>query len=190
MSAEPGHAFGHPRPYTSDEVLSWPDDNTPHELIDGTLFVSPHASVRHQLALEVLREVLRPALPPGWRMIGPVNLRVSESTLLVPDLVVVDRVDLSALAAEPGDVRLAVEVVSPSSRKLDRLLKPAVYAEAGVGAYWRIELDPDPAVHVYSLIPGDLYRLAATVPAGHSLHVSKPFAVSFDPAVLTGKTAP
>lgn len=189
MSAEPVHAFGHPRPYTSDEVLSWPDDNTPHELIDGTLFVSPHASVRHQLALERLREVLRPWLPPGWLMIGPVNLRVSDSTLLVPDLVVVDRVDQDALAAEPGDVRLVVEVVSPSSRKLDRLLKPAVYAEAGIGAYWRIELEPRPAVHVYAL-EGGSYRLAAAPFAGEVLAEREPFRVRFDPAVLTGKTAP
>lgn len=184
--AMPWHAYDHPQPYTTAEVLSWPDDNTSHELIDGTLFVSPHAAVRHQRALERLRDVLRPTLPDGWDLMGPVNLRISDVTLMEPDLVVLDRVDMDALAVEPADVRLVVEVVSPSSRRIDRLVKPAIYAEAGIGAYWRIELEPAPAVHVYAL-DGQQYRHHHAVHAGQTLTVREPFDVAtFDPVVLAG----
>lgn len=184
--AVPAHAQGHPQPYRAEEVLSWPDDNVFHELIDGTLVVSPHATLRHQLVLERLRRVVWPALPQGWQLAGPANLRVSESTLLAPDLLVLSGGgDLDALAAEPAQVQLVVEVVSPSSRRLDRLVKPAVYAEAGIGAYWRIELDPGLAVYTY-LLDGAGYRLAGAASAGATVEAREPFAVRFDPAVLAG----
>lgn len=43
---------------------------------------------------------------------------------------------------DPGGVLLVAEVVSPSSVTLDRITKPAVYAERGIPFYWRIEAEP------------------------------------------------
>jgi hypothetical protein len=84
-----------------------------------------------------------------------------------------------------------VEVVSPSSRRTDRVTKPEVYASAGIGAFWRIELDlfPGsdgddlPVVLAYRL-DGDGYRLAARAGAGTMVRVPVPYPVEFDPAVL------
>jgi hypothetical protein len=46
----------------------------------------------------------------------------------------------------------AVEVVSPGSRELDRVVKPGEYARAGVGNFWRVERDAGAAtVHMYAL---------------------------------------
>ncbi|SCG74694.1 Uma2 family endonuclease [Micromonospora humi] len=38
-----------------------------------------------------------------------------------------------------ADVALVVEIESPSSRRYDRLIKPTLYAEAGIPHYWRVE---------------------------------------------------
>jgi Uma2 family endonuclease len=47
----------------------------------------------------------------------------------------------------PEQVALVVEVVSPGTRRRDRLEKPAEYAAAGIPHYWRIEQHP---VHVFA----------------------------------------
>jgi len=49
----------------------------------------------------------------------------------------------------PGQVVLAVEVVSPGSETDDRREKPFEYAESGIPFYWRIELDPDLVLYTY-----------------------------------------
>ncbi|MBQ1050269.1 Uma2 family endonuclease [Micromonospora sp. C51] len=52
----------------------------------------------------------------------------------------------------PADVVLAVEVVSPGTRRVDRFAKPGEYAAAGIPFSWRVEQDP---VHVYAYRLGD-----------------------------------
>jgi Uma2 family endonuclease len=68
---------------------------------------------------------------------------------------------------------LVVEVVSPSTRRRDRIEKPAGYADAGVPHYWRIEQNP---VHMYAydLIDGR-YELVAD--SAEELIVEKPFEI-------------
>lgn len=46
------------------------------------------------------------------------------------------------------------EVVSPGSTARDRVVEPAEYARAGIGAYWRLELDPEPLFVVHRLADG------------------------------------
>ncbi|GIG89887.1 hypothetical protein Pen02_48230 [Plantactinospora endophytica] len=50
----------------------------------------------------------------------------------------------------PHEVVLAVEVVSPGTRRTDRFSKPAEYAAAGIACYWRVEQNPV-RVHAYRL---------------------------------------
>jgi Uma2 family endonuclease len=40
-----------------------------------------------------------------------------------------------------SDVLLAVEVVSPGSRRTDHVMKRAEYADAGIPHYWIVDLD-------------------------------------------------
>lgn len=53
---------------------------------------------------------------------------------------------------------LLVEVVSERSRREDREVKPKIYADAGVPAYWRVEEGDDGEAIVYQY---ELVRLAA-----------------------------
>jgi Uma2 family endonuclease len=46
---------------------------------------------------------------------------------------------------------LAVEIVSPTSQSMDRVLKPALYAKAGIPLYWVIEIEDGLVVHTYEL---------------------------------------
>jgi Uma2 family endonuclease len=59
---------------------------------------------------------------------------------------------------------LAVEVISPSSRRIDRLTKLSVYEDAGVPSYWLVDPDLDePSLTALELIDGrykEIVRLA------------------------------
>ena len=48
---------------------------------------------------------------------------------------------------DASQVVVVVEVVSPGTKRRDRLEKPQLYARAGIPHYWRIEQDP---VHVFA----------------------------------------
>lgn len=57
-----------------------------------------------------------------------------------------------------GEFTLLVEIVSDTSRREDRELKPRLYAAGGVPEYWRVEEDADgeAAVYQYRLVrPAD-----------------------------------
>jgi Uma2 family endonuclease len=181
VTAPPAY-YSHNYPYTADEVLGWPEDGIRHEVIDGSLIVSPHANMRHQILLQRLNRALDRALPAGWEIVAPVNLRLGADKLVVPDLVVVSHVDLQALAAIPDDVRLIVEVVSPGNRRTDRMTKPGLYAEAGITHFWLFDdlTDEDgPSLHLFQLPTGaSSYPLAA--PQTGTVTITEPFPVTID----------
>ena len=114
-------AVRHPEPWTVDDVYAPPDDGMRHELLDGTLLVSPPPSVRHQLAARRLVDVLAAAAPPDVEVLEAVGVSVPAG-LLVPDVVVAraDAVHAGPRELAAADVLAVVEVVSPSSRSTDR----------------------------------------------------------------------
>ncbi len=65
------------------------------------------------------------------------------------------------LIVMPPDTRsvlLAVEIVSPSSERIDRWFKPLAYAKAGIPHLWRIE--PDGTVLRSQLLDGEVPDLS------------------------------
>ncbi|HEX6756673.1 MAG TPA: Uma2 family endonuclease [Mycobacteriales bacterium] len=172
------------RDWTWDDLRRTPEDGRRWEIIDGSLDVSASPTLRHQLAASRLAAALLAAAPADVEVTGPVDVELDDS-VLAPDVVVfpADAVDdHSPLAA--GKILLAVEVVSPSSRRMDRTVKPSILAEHGVPAYWRVELDVPgaPAVVVHALADGEV----VTVHAGETVTVDAPFVVELRPAELAG----
>ena len=102
-------------PFTYDDLRSAPDDRYRREIIDGQLIVSPSPVTLHQLIVARLVTLLDHAAPPGLVVLpGPVDVVVNQSTVLIPDLVVVtaDQVGGPNLTKPP---LLVVEVASPST---------------------------------------------------------------------------
>jgi Uma2 family endonuclease len=78
---------------------------------------------------------------------------------------------------------IVVEVLSPSSRRYDRLLKFARYAEAGIPQYWIV--DPNqPSVEVYDLAETGTYVLTGSAEGDAALAVEGPLTVSVTPSAL------
>jgi Uma2 family endonuclease len=113
---------------------------TRHELIDGGLLVSPNPTVRHQgivtaLLLDLTSQLAVRKL--NWRVLAGVNVIPDSQTLLIPDIAVItaEAFVKGGLSVMPSDLRLVVEVESPSTRRWDRTLKRELYAEWAV-PYW------------------------------------------------------
>jgi Uma2 family endonuclease len=184
--------------WTLDDLARLPDDGRRYEIVDGSLHVAPAPAVLHQLHCGWLHEALLANKPADVYVFEGANvmLPAEPTRLLVPDVLVVRVTDIdiddNPFAVPASAVPLAVEVVSPSSITHDRFTKPALYAEAGVPSYWRVETGRDgPTVHVYALAAGAAgaagavgaaeYTRTHLVRPGQTVVVDAPWPVTLTP---------
>ena len=148
------------RRFSWDDYRAW-DDGERWELIGGQPFLmSPAPSSRHQMIVTRLCAQLvrhfegRTCIP----LVSPIDVKLSAEDVVQPDLVVVcDRTRIIETHVE-GAPALAVEVLSPSSHRHDRVRKLRLYAGAGVREYWLVQ--PHPAVIEVLQLAGDHYQIA------------------------------
>lgn len=115
------------------------------ELIDGKLYNMAPPSFTHQMIVGGLTQILRNHVNaqggPCKVIPAPfaVNLFADDSTYLEPDVsVICDPSKISERGCE-GAPDLVVEVVYPSSRRIDYLIKAARYEQAHVREYWIVD---------------------------------------------------
>ncbi|GIG91958.1 Uma2 family endonuclease [Plantactinospora endophytica] len=168
--------------WTEDDLRTLPADGHRYEIIDGSLHVTPPADFQHHELADEIRAALRAAVPPKWRVIREIGLRVPGGNA-IPDITVLrPSAPQDAMWAEPEDVALVVEVESPSSRRHDRFVKLGLYAEAGIESYWRIErADRGPVAHLYLRAPAGHYELLHSVEPTEAELVDVPFPVRVAP---------
>lgn len=131
--------------YTVEEVLRFPDDGKRYELIRGELLVSPAPAPRHQAVvvrlLGMLGDYLRRAGREGTLFTAPADISWDDETLVQPDLLVVPPSEVTNNWSTYRTLLLAVEVLSPTSGRADRLLKRRLYQERQVATYWIVDHD-------------------------------------------------
>ena len=125
--------------WTVDDLVHLPDDGLQYELLDGLLLVTPAPSLLHQRVVARLHLLLNSECPAGLEVFfAPVDWRPDRRTSLQPDLLVVRNKDVE-MQNLPAPLVLAVEVLSPSTRRKDHVLKRSKYQDAGVQSYWIID---------------------------------------------------
>jgi Uma2 family endonuclease len=175
----------HTGPLTYADLPTEPDDGLRYELIDGALIVTPSPNTAHQLAVTQLVVLLHAALPDGLALlVAPYDWKVSELTVLQPDLVVARRADLGRLNLQVPPV-LAIEILSPSTRRIDLGLKRETYRDAGLEHYWVIDLDA-PSITAWRF--GDEGEPTATVTGDDVFSVDDPLPASFSVSALLQRT--
>jgi Uma2 family endonuclease len=169
--------------WTVDLLEQLPDDGLRYEILDGILIVSPSQIPVHQRAIGRIYRLLDDLRPPDHEaFVSPLDWQPDNRTSLEPDVLVVanDRIGPKNIQQNPA---IVVEVLSPSSRRYDRLLKFGRYAEAGIPQYWIV--DPArPSVEVYDLDEQGEYRLVASGSGDESVTVAGPLAVTLRPVDL------
>ena len=151
--------------WTVDDLDALPDDGIRRELIDGALHVSPSPTSVHQVLAAYLMVALDQSCPDRYFVSQSNDVQLSARRLFIPDVLVTT---FAAAQRRSGsfaadEVMLAVEIVSPGSQSIDRVLKPALYAKAGIPHFWLIETDGGITVQTYRLDnEAEIYKLSGT----------------------------
>ncbi len=172
------------QPWTIEDLAKLPDDGMRYEIVDGSLLVSPMAGRRHVRAATLLRRLLDRQTPPDITTVqeGGVNVQRRRS-YFVPDLFVTrldtfDEGDDDSF--DQGEVLLAVEVLSPSNRGNDLVIKRHYYAAGGIPHYWIV--DPEKRTLTVLTLDGEAYVERAVVEPGQVWESQEPFPLHIDPA--------
>jgi len=170
---------------TLGEFVALPEDNSQrYELEEGILVVSPRPVPPHQRVGNRLTYTLNEQMPPEWEAFTGLEVVVIDrepATVRVPDVVVIPPGWIRA-QVPAAKVQIAVEVISPGSRRKDTLVKLMEYAEAGIPRYWVIDLEPPATLTTYILVSGH-YQKAQTVTG--ELMTLDPFPLQIDVPMLT-----
>jgi Uma2 family endonuclease len=132
--------------WTRAEVLALPVDGKRYELVDGELLVSPTPRFRHQFVVQRLNRLIEDYVDRhqlGMTFCVPGDLSLDSGQVVQPDLFVL-KGPLDPMRTswdEVGIPLLAVEVLSPSTARHDRIVKRGAYQRAGVSVYWIVDLD-------------------------------------------------
>ena len=132
--------------WTVEMVEDLPDDGQRYEVVDGDLVVVPAPSMDHQVAVAYLYERVAPyarAHGFGHVIFGPGAVYLSEDTYVEPDLFVTPLLNGKRTADwhEAKRPPLAVEIISPSTSRHDRVRKRELYQRYGIPEYWIVDLD-------------------------------------------------
>ncbi|WP_144461489.1 Uma2 family endonuclease [Siminovitchia fortis] len=135
--------------YTYADYLTW-DEGARLELIDGKIFnMSPAPSRRHQQVLGELFTAFSVFLRDKKcnAFFAPFDVRLFTENKQADEIDHVVQPDLSIVCDQEklddkgcnGAPDMIIEVLSPSSVKMDRWIKFRLYEKAGVKEYWLVD---------------------------------------------------
>jgi Uma2 family endonuclease len=152
------------------DLLATPDDGKRYELIDGDLFVTPAPSPQHQRIVVRLYSSLAEYCRlrgSGEVFVAPLDVILAKRDVVEPDLIVVgDPRQVSKRGIE-GPPKLAVEVLSPTTRSVDRTVKASRYARFGIPHYWIV--DPKASRVECLRLRDEVYELVVSAERGETL---------------------
>jgi Uma2 family endonuclease len=131
--------------WTPAMVRALPDDGNRYEVVAGELLVAPAPSFDHQRAVARLFLRLAPYIDThglGEALMSPADIEFEEEHLVQPDIFVAPRVEgrRPHRWSEIKHLLLAVEVLSPSTARADRMVKRQLFQRVGVPDYWIVDV--------------------------------------------------
>jgi len=132
--------------YTYADYATW-DDDTRWELIDGVAYAMSAPTMTHQGVSGNIFYQFRNYLrgKPCRVYMAPYDVRLNfdkgDDTVVQPDITIVcdpKKRDEKGCLGAPD---LVVEVISPSTTKMDMIAKHKKYLQAGVKEYWIVKPD-------------------------------------------------
>jgi Uma2 family endonuclease len=134
------------------------------ELVNGEIAVTPSPTPSHSSIDTILRIILGNHIRAHdlGKLYGDVDTILDDFNVRRPDILYFakSRLHLVGEKAMEGPPDLCIEILSPSSERIDRKVKFEQYRKAGVAHYWIV--DPkSKAIEAYKLTRGK-YRLAGS----------------------------
>lgn len=156
--------------YTVEDYYQIPDERRV-ELIDGRIYDMAAPTSIHQILAGVLyARLLNYVMGKDGKclpIISPIDVQLNcdNKTMVQPDVIVVCDRNKVIKRCCYGAPDLIIEIISPSSKKRDMMIKANKYMDAGVREYWIV--DPDKLkVIVYNFMKDDysIYGFDSTIP--------------------------
>lgn len=133
------------RPWTEEEFYAARDAAPPGErweLVDGEVLVTPSPHWLHQrivVRLTILLDAYVRRFGIGEVFSSPLDVKLQPGLVLQPDVLVVPTGELRRRSDIVRRLLLAVEIVSPSSARHDRVTKRPHYQRNRVSEYWIVD---------------------------------------------------
>lgn len=165
-------AFAEQNVYTAEDIYNLPEGQRA-ELIEGRIYMMAPPNFRHQDLLAELQYLVTDYMKKknGSCKVLPspfaVFLNGDDKNYVEPDISVI--CDKSKLTEKGcfGAPDWVIEIVSPSTQRMDYMIKLFKYRTAGVREYWIVD-DNKGRITVYNFEQDDMqeYTFADTVKAG------------------------
>lgn len=148
------------------------------EYLNGDIVMTPARSPHHQIIVTNLLLLLgQHAMQNGLGLVLPAPLDVvlsKEAQIAQPDLIFIAKARAPKLvtrSAITGAPDLVLEIISPSTARADRKIKPPLYARYGVAEFWLVDPE-DQSVEVF-VLDGETYRVAGIYLAGDTIKAGR-----------------
>ncbi len=159
---------------TAEEYFQTPDDGYKYELLDGVMMMSPSPTPQHQaVAMEIASQIsifLR--THPVGHVLAETDIQLGPNEagrdiVYRPEIVFLRTERLASVRTRiVGAPDLAVEIISPESRRYDSETKKGDYEKYGVEEFWLI--DPEKDAMTFYRRQGE--RLVEVPPTGEAFH--------------------
>ena len=140
--------------------------NTPCQLINGEIIMSPSPRPLHQIVLSDLNDILKLYARKHGDLVlfAPMDLYIDNKNVFQPDLIYIKKRNRGIVTDRgvEGVPDIVVEVISPSNIFTDRNIKKKTYLKMGVGEFWIV----DPANQTL-----EIYRSDQEDPETPSLYI-------------------
>ena len=135
-------------------ALAYKDEYEAYELINGEVYMMARPSLEHADISYNITSIFKNYLRgKRCRAFNEVDVYLSDKDHVIPDVLIVCNPDLLRDGRVNGAPDLAVEILSPSTARKDKLNKKALYEKYGVKEYWIV--DPiGKSIEVYHLVEG------------------------------------
>ncbi|MFQ5455419.1 MAG: Uma2 family endonuclease [Nitrospirota bacterium] len=147
--------------YTYEDYICIPDTGKRYQLIEGELYMVPAPIPYHQIVSIRIASNLSDYIETndlGMLLYAPCDIVLSEEDVVQPDIFFISRDRLNIITDKNinGAPDLVVEILSPSTSKIDRNLKKKLYLRHEVKEYWIVY--PDEEIIEVLIIEGQEYK--------------------------------
>jgi Uma2 family endonuclease len=159
-----------PPKFTLQDYMNFPDDGLRHEIIDGEHYVSATPILRHQLIamriIEAFVFYLRDR-PLGKLFPAPLAVILSDNDVVEPDLMFISN-ERAAIMQDwvRGAPDLVIEILSPSTRKVDEVIKRRLFDRVGAREYWVVDHELE-MIKVFRRAEGGAFPRVAELTSEH-----------------------
>jgi Uma2 family endonuclease len=145
------------------------DDDDRVELIEGDLIDMSPINEPHAQTVDTLNELLMPAVRRDARVRVQNPVRLSDLTMVEPDIAIVRRQQYRTSHPRPDDVLLLIEVAD-TTLSFDLTTKASLYARAGVPELWVADANAR-IVHRHRQPEESTYRLVEQLGLGDTITI-------------------